>query len=287
MDEHETLVAHVSDTARWAAACRALESARQDPVFTDPLADRLAGERGYAIVAGGPRFGRTGWWHSVRAKLFDELIMMALRSGCDMVLNLGAGFDTRPYRLDLPADLVWVEADLPELLAEKELLLGGETARCLLTRRPVDLADPDARSAFLDAELADASKALVLTEGFVYFLSDTAVRALALDLKRPEIAWWGVDFWNAAMHRIMAASTNDLLRSAPIVFAPRAGIAHFEALGWTALEVHSIFESAHRLRRLPPALRPIAYLPQPNPRKPSTRPLSVVARLACTDTNRR
>jgi len=36
------------------------------------------------------------------------------------VLNLAAGLDTRPYRLNLPPDFAWVEADLPELLAEKE-----------------------------------------------------------------------------------------------------------------------------------------------------------------------
>jgi O-methyltransferase involved in polyketide biosynthesis len=36
------------------------------------------------------------------------------------VLNLAAGLDTRPYRLNLPSDFAWVEADLPQLLKEKQ-----------------------------------------------------------------------------------------------------------------------------------------------------------------------
>ena len=65
------------------------------------------------------------------------------------VLNLATGFDTRPYRLDLPAGTEWIEADLPEIINEKQRLLTGETARCRLSRVAVDLADTPSRSAFL------------------------------------------------------------------------------------------------------------------------------------------
>ena len=56
-----------------------------------------------------------------RTKVIDDVIMTAIGEGCDQVLNLAAGLDTRPYRLGLPKDFTWVEADLPGLLAEKEL----------------------------------------------------------------------------------------------------------------------------------------------------------------------
>jgi O-methyltransferase involved in polyketide biosynthesis len=42
----EPLVTNVSDTARWVATCRAVESARPDALFDDPL----AGDRGRGVV---------------------------------------------------------------------------------------------------------------------------------------------------------------------------------------------------------------------------------------------
>src|SRR5207247_75824 len=138
----EPLVSHVSDTARWVAAYRATESARRDALFRDPLAARLAGERGRAIVAAAPRRLRSGWSIVARTKLIDDLVAASLAAGCDRVLNLAAGMDTRPYRLPLPPALTWVEADLPGIVEEKERLLAGETPACTLVREKVDLADP-------------------------------------------------------------------------------------------------------------------------------------------------
>jgi O-methyltransferase involved in polyketide biosynthesis len=50
----DPLISNVSDTARWVAVYRAWESARPDALFRDPLAGRLAGERGRAIAAAAP-----------------------------------------------------------------------------------------------------------------------------------------------------------------------------------------------------------------------------------------
>src|ERR1700693_4839677 len=129
----EPLIANVSDTARWVAVYRAWESARPDALFHDPLAERLAGERGRAIAAAAPARSRTGWAVITRTKLFDDLIAASLSDGCDRVLTLAAGFDTRPYRLELPRTLGWIEADLPAIIDEKERLVAGGTARWPLT----------------------------------------------------------------------------------------------------------------------------------------------------------
>ncbi len=42
------------------------------------------------------------------------------------MLNLAAGFDTRPYRLALPSALLWIEGDRGPLIEEKEELLRNE-----------------------------------------------------------------------------------------------------------------------------------------------------------------
>lgn len=39
-------IENISDTARWVAVYRAMETARPDAIFRDPFADRLAGQRG-------------------------------------------------------------------------------------------------------------------------------------------------------------------------------------------------------------------------------------------------
>lgn len=119
----DRLISNVSDTARWVPTYRATESARPDALFHDPLAERLAGERGRAIVASAPRTIRNGWWLVARTKVIDDVIIEAIGDGCDRVLNLAAGLDTRPYRLDLPPDFTWVEADLPALLAGRRNFL--------------------------------------------------------------------------------------------------------------------------------------------------------------------
>jgi methyltransferase (TIGR00027 family) len=164
MSDAGHIITHVSDAARWTALYRAT---RADALFSDPLAERLAGEQGRAVVAKAPVSSRNGWWLISRTKIIDDAIAEAIADGCDRVLNLAAGLDTRPYRLDLPADFPWIEADLPQLLAEKTQLLADQTPRCRLTRTAVDLADPAARDTFFNEALDGTAKVLVLTEGLL------------------------------------------------------------------------------------------------------------------------
>jgi methyltransferase (TIGR00027 family) len=272
-------ITHVSDTARWTALHRATESARPDALFNDPLAERLAGEHGRAIVARVPRSTRNGWWLVARTKIIDDTIAEAIASGCDRVLNLAAGLDTRPYRLHLPAELTWVEADLPKLLAEKTQLLADQTPRCRLTRTAVDLADPQARDDFFNTALEGATKSLVLTEGLLMYLEDRDVVALSEAITRPEVAWWMLDFAGPGLKKMMNKKMAGMLQNAPFKFAPENGLAYFEELGWHAVEVESLFVAAHRFHRLPMFMRPAAWLPQPDPRHPGSRAWSAAALL--------
>jgi methyltransferase (TIGR00027 family) len=280
--ETAELVTNVSDTARWVAAFRAAESARPDALFHDPLADRVAGERGRAIAAHTPRLMLNGWSLVTRTKLIDDLILKTIAQGCDRVVNMAAGMDTRPYRLDLPSEFSWIEADLPELVAEKNELLNGESPRCALTRTPVDLADPEVRGQFLDEALAGAQRALVLTEGLIYYLSDDDVVGLAAALARPEIAWWALDVNNQAIVKRMGRATTKLLANAPWQFGPVDPLRFFADLGWTADEVEHLASAAHRLHRLPWFMKPATLFPPPDPRKPiesSWKPWGAVVRL--------
>ncbi|HEV8504902.1 MAG TPA: SAM-dependent methyltransferase, partial [Chitinophagaceae bacterium] len=176
------LVENISDTARWVAIFRAEESERSDAVFHDPFARKLAGEKGEQI-ANAIGFGRENSWSFVaRTFLFDEFIMRHVREGYDMVLNLAAGLDARPYRMDLPSSLQWVEVDLPGILAEKEKVLNNETPRCHLKRIKLDLADQKARKELFKKLNGQANKILVMTEGLIIYLTSEQVASFATDL---------------------------------------------------------------------------------------------------------
>jgi methyltransferase (TIGR00027 family) len=243
-------------------------------LFSDPLAERLAGEHGRAIVANVPRASRNGWWLVARTKIIDDAIAEAIADGCDRVLNLAAGLDTRPYRLELPSELAWVEADLPKLLEEKTKLLTDQAPRCRLIRTAVDLANPEARQAFLDEALNGATKALVLTEGLLMYLEDRDVAALSAAVKRPEVAWWMLDFSGPGLKKMMNKKMAGMLQNAPFKFAPENGLGYFEDLGRSTVEAQALYLAAHRFRRLPtraasPTGVPLPF--SPTERQPITR----------------
>jgi methyltransferase (TIGR00027 family) len=261
-------VSNVSDTARWVAVYRAWESARLDALFNDPYAKLLAGERGEAIARQMPAQARSGWPMVARTKLIDDLVQTRVTKGCDCVINLAAGLDTRPYRLDLPHSLRWIEVDLPALIEEKEELLANAQPRCQLRRIKVDLTDTQARVAALQDALGPSTQALVIAEGLLVYLDDAQVRDLSRDIAAlAGVNGWILDLGSPAILEMMRKGMGATLKNAPLKFAPENGIAFFEALGWRVAEVHSIFHAAVRFRRLPWFLKLFALLPKPNPRK--------------------
>jgi len=241
----------VSDTALWVAMYRAQESERADALFKDPYARRLAGARGEAILAAIPGGKETAWPMVVRTCVFDELILRAVRErGVKTVLNLAAGLDSRPYRLELPADLEWIEVDKPEIIDLKEPELAAETPRCRLTRVRLDLSDLNERRALFDRLDASGRPTLVITEGLVVYLTAEAVTSLAYDLhERPNLRWWLVDYASPELLKMLEERWPRRLAAAPFRFAPAEGAAFFTKRGWEPAEERFTMEEARRLKR--------------------------------------
>ncbi len=171
MNQANSSVRNISDTARWVAYFRARETQRADALFRDPFAERLAGERGFEIANTLAQGNKHEWAWVARTYLFDQFISREIEEGTDLVVNLAAGLDARPYRMDLPAALQWVEVDLPEIVSYKEEILGSEKSKCLLERIRLDLSDMPGRRA-LFAELdRRAKKITVVTEGLLIYFS--------------------------------------------------------------------------------------------------------------------
>jgi len=277
----EAVLSHISDTARWVAAYRAIESARPDALFHDPFAARLAGHQGAEIARKLRRsMGRIGWPIVVRTKAIDDLVVAAVAEGIDCVVNLAAGLDTRPYRLPVPETLRWVEADLAGILADKERLMHGETPNCRLAREAVDLSDAEARAAFLDRALDGSRHAIVVTEGLLVYLEEETVRGIARDLaSRPQVQGWIVDLLSPAVLQMMRRRVNPhLVAEASMRFAPDNGVSFFAPLGWKPAAIRSNFRDALRANRLPLLLRPFAVFAEPDPANPGRRPWGAVVR---------
>ncbi len=242
-------IRHLSDTALWVASFRALEGGRRDAAFSDPLAALLAGERGRAIARDMPRAPTVEWAIIIRTAAIDRLIQDALSAGVDTVLNLGAGLDTRPYRMPLPATLRWVEADFPAVVELKNTLLRDHQSSCKIERVAIDLRDRPRRQKFL-AELGGGTgNILAMTEGVLPYLPNQDVASLATDLLAiPSIGGWIQDFDNAGRRRL-PRGWEQKLRAAPLLFDVRNWFEFFETYGWRPSRVITSIEEARRIKR--------------------------------------
>lgn len=165
----------VSQTARWTAAARALESEREDALFTDEHARELAGDTGFELLQRYSGAG-TASFIAIRTRYMDDAIRRAAPN-VRQVVFVAAGMDTRVLRLPWPDDVEIYELDRPALLEVKGQLLEGARSRPV----PVDLAGEWTKP-LCDAGFRRDQPTLWVAEGLLFFLPEDAVRALLRDL---------------------------------------------------------------------------------------------------------
>lgn len=256
---------NISDTALWAAVFRARETERREPLFRDPLARRLAGERGEKIVNTMPHADENEWAWIMRTYLYDRAIANRIREGTDMVVNLAAGLDARPYRMPLPSSLQWVEVDLPELFSYKEPILSSEKPVCALERIPFDLGDADGRRELFASLGTKAKKVIVISEGLLIYLSEEEVGSLAQDLAHaPNFEYWVLDLASPGLLHMLQQTTGTSTKEAgaPLKFGPPEGPDFFVRHGWKPVDVQSVLQAAIVTKRLPKELEPFAAIPE-------------------------
>jgi methyltransferase (TIGR00027 family) len=252
-----TPIQHVSDTALWVATYRAIETERPDALFRDPFASRLVGERGREIVRQMHKIGSNPyvkWSVVIRTCIIDQFIKDALAQGADMVLNLGAGLDTRPYRMELPSDLLWVEVDYPSMIEHKEGHLKSETPHCKLERVKLDLSRREERMKLFNQLNSRAKKVFVITEGVVPYLSVEETASLADDLRAQDhFKFWVVDYLSKqVMKYIQKGRFQRQMKNAPFKFNPEDWRTFFESHHWGVKELRYIGEESLKCGRKMP-----------------------------------
>lgn len=249
--ESETAIEDVADTALWIAAYRARETARADALYRDPLAACLAGPKGAQVAATMTGAQQFYWMTTIRTVVIDELLIAAVARGAGMVLNLGAGLDTRPYRLAVPPTLRWIEVDVPKIIAHKDGLLRDERPKCQLERVAADLSDDAARRA-LFARLGEVEQdVVILTEGVLTYLTENEVASLAEDLRaHSRFRTWVVDHSAPFLNRAVSARVQrSHLKNAQMRFQPENWQDFFRAHGWGAAEIRYLPIEGERLGR--------------------------------------
>jgi methyltransferase (TIGR00027 family) len=182
-----------SRTAEYVALFRAIESALppERRLFEDPYAKRFLGPR-LALVAklcslpGAPdlvsRFIDYRWAGTrssavARTRFIDDAIHTAVERGIEQLVILGAGFDSRAYRIDVLKNVTVFEVDHPSTFARKQGFL-RHALPSLPSRVRFVATDFDGENLGLAMNRAGYSKqvpAFILWEGVTPYLSETAV----------------------------------------------------------------------------------------------------------------
>ena len=246
-----TRITHISDTAFLVAKYRAEESQRTNPLFVDPFAARLAGAR--AAELGKTHLTRPmiRWIVVVRTVVIDDLINTAIANGVATIVNLGAGLDARPYRMDLPKDLTWIEVDYEDVLQYKADVLRDEKPKCNLVHMPTNLTDDVERENLFSQLRARSGKLLVLTEGVIPYLTEEQVDRLSADLKSlPNLYGWVLEWLSPRVdpHRRQTRVGANVAFN----FRPPDQMQFFKSRGWRVRDIRFLGVVGRKLRRPAP-----------------------------------
>jgi O-methyltransferase involved in polyketide biosynthesis len=151
---------------------------------------------------------------------------------------IGAGFDTRPFRLRGGR---WIEVDEPQVLAAKEPRLPSAGCPNPLLRLPVDFETSGLSDVL--APHADGGPVFVVVEGVIMYLGEDGLRSLLRSVRRlfPN-AEVGCDLMSRAFFGRFARRIHDRIRDVGASFRlpPMHPSVVFETEGFTALSSESI-----------------------------------------------
>jgi methyltransferase (TIGR00027 family) len=176
----------VGTTAVGVAVVRALESAREDRLFHDPLAGAFVTAAGWERPAleditdeARLKLGLLAAWIVARTRFLDDLVLDAADAGVRQVVLLGAGLDARAFRLGWPEGTRVFELDTPEMLGFKERVVAENDAspRAERITIPIDLRD-DWPAALRDAGFDPDAPSAWIVEGLLVYLPEDAVEKL-------------------------------------------------------------------------------------------------------------
>ncbi len=181
----------VSRTALGAAVCRLIEQYQPGDtrLFSDPVVNslvdaplrlmlQLAGTREFTIRQTDAVAKGIYGVQVCRTRYIDDAVRSALAQGIGQLAILGAGLDTRPYRLPGMEQVKVFELDLPAVQAQKKERLEKHLGRLPenVAFIPIDFDTQTLEAAFTGTAFEPASRAVFIWEGVTQYLTEEAVR---------------------------------------------------------------------------------------------------------------
>lgn len=167
----------ISRTAFYCTGVRALDARSPAPLCGDRYAERFMDDAAWRIFAPFRRFRGPNGSNVVRHRILDDLLRTRLIAEPHLrVVVLGAGFDSRAYRL---AGGSWIEVDEPQILAFKEPRLPAASCPNRLERIAVDFATESLAEKLAPFAAQDRERpAIAVIEGVLMYLSESEVEKL-------------------------------------------------------------------------------------------------------------
>lgn len=275
----EGVAGGVGVTALLVAAARAIETHRPDSLAQDVFAEHFVlgapASKGWPVhpreVPDGdanPLWGRFARYFGLRTRVLDDFLLRSVHAAnARQVVLLGAGLDSRAFRLDWPGGCVIFEIDREEVLTFKHRVLGGLSATPKAARVPVPMdLRADWAGALPGAGFDSAAPSVWLVEGLLFYLPpaaetyliDTVDRlsaggsALAFEVKLDKdlLEYRDSPLYTSTKHQI-GIDLLDLFDRKP---RPDS-VGHLTDKGWSA-SVHTPFDFTRLHGRGP--------LPEPN-----------------------
>eukprot|EP00929_Paragymnodinium_shiwhaense_P096523 TRINITY_DN5812_c0_g1_i2.p1 TRINITY_DN5812_c0_g1~~TRINITY_DN5812_c0_g1_i2.p1 ORF type:complete len:300 (+),score=57.15 TRINITY_DN5812_c0_g1_i2:51-950(+) len=190
-------------TALPIAAARAVETDSYDSMIVDPLARKLMAGEDQLI-----RETRGFEGHMLKRTLIgDNLVKEAHENGTRQVVSLGAGMDSRAFRLGF-YDMDFFEVDKAGLFEVKEPLVAGMPLQAASRQIvPCDLGTHSLRSALEKAGFNSSRPSCWLLEGLVMYLTRPEMERLAAEvgkLAAPGSILWHDAFSQTSVDRGMS-----------------------------------------------------------------------------------
>jgi len=152
---------------------RAIETQRPDGIINDEKAVEMMARIDYDFS----RFAdgnATQTGVAIRTEIFDEQVRAFIAANPDgVIVNLGAGLDTRYFRMD-NGRILWYELDLPESIEIREKFISPDARHRYIAKSVLDFS-------WLD-DIEQRPAALFIAEGLLMYFDEADVKMLILTL---------------------------------------------------------------------------------------------------------
>jgi methyltransferase (TIGR00027 family) len=170
----------ISKTAFYCCGVRMQDAESSHPVCGDVYAKAFMNEEGRRILETFKDEVRPNGSNVARHRVIDDLLRVELLAKPDLrVVIIGAGFDSRAYRLKGGR---WVELDEPQVIAYKNELLSPSTCENELERIPIDFSSESVEEKL--SSFATTEPVVVIIEGVFMYLQEEVIQQLLHTLRR-------------------------------------------------------------------------------------------------------